>query len=62
MPRFITDDILHRYAVVGLFDQIADKLKARYGALVTNVEFSIPVTNERDRERLEAMLQTLREA
>ena len=36
-------------------------LKARYGKLVTNVEFSIPVTNEHDRERLKGMLQTLRE-
>jgi probable F420-dependent oxidoreductase len=60
MPEFITDDILNQYAVVGLFDDIADKLKARYGTLVTHAEFSIPVNNDNDRERLQDMLTTLR--
>jgi len=61
MPRFITDDVLEMYAVVGLFDDIAQKLKARYGGCVTNVEFSIPVNDDHDRERLQAMLTTLRD-
>lgn len=60
MPGHITDDVLERYAVVGLYDEIAGKLKARYGRLVSNVEFSIPVNTERERELLREMLQELR--
>jgi probable F420-dependent oxidoreductase len=62
MPAFISDDILHEYAVVGLYDEIADKLAARYGGLVTNAEFSIPVAGAADEDRLRAMLSVLREA
>lgn len=48
MPRFITDDILHRYALVGTYDEIARKLGDRYGNIVTDVEFSIPVKQDAD--------------
>lgn len=60
MPEHISDEILHRYAVVGLFDDIADKLVDRYGGIVTNAEFSIPVSDDHDRERLGEMLKRLR--
>jgi len=60
MPERISDEVLHRYAVVGLYDEIADKLVERYGGLVTNAEFSIPVSTADDRERLGGMLATLR--
>ena len=62
MPRFIDDDILHQYAVVGLYDDIAAKLKSRYGGLVTHAEFSIPIKQSTDEERLREMLASLREA
>ena len=61
MPQFISDDILEQYAVVGLYDDIADKLKARYGKLVSHAEFSIPIRTPGDEERLREMLKTLRE-
>jgi alkanesulfonate monooxygenase SsuD/methylene tetrahydromethanopterin reductase-like flavin-dependent oxidoreductase (luciferase family) len=60
MPAFITDDVLERYAVVGLYDDIAAKLRQRYAGLVTHAEFSIPVNSAHDRERLQDMLDTLR--
>ena len=60
MPQFIDDEILNRYATVGMYDQIAEKLKARYGNLVTNVEFSIPVNNDNDAATLKSMLEVLR--
>lgn len=60
MPQFIDDAILNRYATVGMYDEIADKLKARYGKLVTNVEFSIPVNDENDAATLKSMLDVLR--
>ena len=61
MPRFIDDEILHRYATVGMHDEIAQKLKDRYGKLVTNVEFSIPVNDDNDAAKLKSMLEVLRD-
>lgn len=60
MPRFIDDEILNRYATVGMHDEIAHKLKDRYGKLVTNVEFSIPVNDDNDAAKLKSMLEVLR--
>ncbi len=62
MPALIDDEVLHEYACVGTYDEIADKLAARYGGLVSNVEFSIPVTGERDAETLRGMIARLRAA
>jgi probable F420-dependent oxidoreductase len=59
MPGFITDDILHTYATVGTFDEIADKLHARYGRIVTHAEFSIPVGSAADKARLTKMVEQL---
>ncbi len=58
----LDDEVLHEYACVGTYDEIADKLAARYGGLVSNVEFSIPVTGERDAETLRGMIARLRAA
>src|SRR5579864_5302321 len=52
MPRHISDDVLHTYAVVGTYDEIADKLATRYGDIVSSLEFSIPVANDHDQRRL----------
>lgn len=61
MPRYISDEVLHTYAVVGTYDEIADKLIARYGDIVNSLEFSIPVANDKDRHRLSAIVQRLQE-
>jgi probable F420-dependent oxidoreductase len=45
----IDDDVLHRYVTVGTHDEIADKLCARFGDVVTDVEFSIAVMSAADR-------------
>jgi probable F420-dependent oxidoreductase len=59
MPTFITDEILHTYATVGTYDEVADKLHARYGRLVTHAEFSIPVGSPEDKARLMKMAERL---
>ena len=59
MPRYISDEVLHTYAVVGTYDKIADKLIERYGDIVTSLEFSIPVANQGDRQRLHTIVQQL---
>ena len=62
MPQRITDEVLDLYATVGTWDEIADKLAERYGGLVTNVEFSIPVRNDEDAAVLKGMVARLRAA
>ena len=56
MPGFITDDVLDKYAVVGTFDAIGEKLKQRYGHVVTNAEFSIPIATEADQRTLRNLI------
>jgi len=57
----VQDDVLHTYAVVGTYDEIADKLAARYGDIISSLEFSIPVANDDDRHRLSAIARRLQE-
>jgi probable F420-dependent oxidoreductase len=60
MPQFIDDDALHTYATVGTWDDIADRLRARYGPVVTHVEFSVAVASADDKARLMTMVDRLR--
>jgi len=62
MPQRIPDEMLHTYATVGTYDEIAGKLQARYGDLVSSIEFSIPVTGPAEREQLQAMVAALQAA
>jgi probable F420-dependent oxidoreductase len=59
MPQHITDDVLHTFVTVGTYEAIARKLGDRYGKVVTHCEFSIPVTNAADKERLRELAKTL---
>ena len=59
MPGFITDEILHTYATVGTYDEIADKLWERYDGVVSDIEFSIPVRGPEDKERLSDMVRRI---
>jgi len=60
MPNLITDEVLHIYATIGTWDEIAERLHARYGAVATNVEFSIPITSTEDSSHLIKMVGRLR--
>jgi probable F420-dependent oxidoreductase len=60
MPQFIDDDALHTYATVGTWDDIADRLRARYGPIVTHAEFSVAVASADDKARLMTMVDRLR--
>jgi len=59
MPRFITDEILHQYAVVGTYETIVRELHDRYGGVVTNAEFSIPLVASHDEDVLAALIREL---
>jgi probable F420-dependent oxidoreductase len=60
MPARISDEVLHTYAVVGIYDEIGRKLADRYRGLITDVEFSIPVGTERERGILRELVRDLR--
>ena len=57
MPGYIDDEMLNTYAVVGLYDEIADKIVDRFSGVLSHVGFSIPVENEKDAELMKAMIK-----
>lgn len=61
MPDFISDEMLDAYVTIGTYDEIADKLRARYGGVATHVEFAIPVTGETDKTQLRGLIESLRQ-
>jgi probable F420-dependent oxidoreductase len=60
MPDFISDEMLDHYAVIGTYDEIATKLKQRFGAVASHLEFAVPVAGEADKAALRELLTTLR--
>jgi probable F420-dependent oxidoreductase len=60
MPDLIGDEMLDRYAVIGTYDEIAAKLRARYAGLATALEFAIPLADPADEARLRELLAELR--
>jgi probable F420-dependent oxidoreductase len=57
MSGLISDDVLHTYAVVGTHEQISQRLRERFGHVVTSVEFSIAVKNADDKEVLRRIVK-----
>ncbi len=62
MPAVIDDEMLETYAVVGTYDEIAGKLRARYGGLATAIEFAIPLAGAGDEDMLRGLIASLRVA
>lgn len=62
MPPLVTDEMIETFAAVGTYEQIAARIKQRYGGLITHVEFGIPVRNDTEREQLRGIMQDLRRA
>ena len=60
MPALVSDEMLDTYAVSGTHDEIAGKLKARYGALATHLEFTMPLAAPADADTLRSLIAELR--
>lgn len=60
LPGLVDDEMLHTVATIGTYDEIADKLRARYAGRVDRIEFSIPVNAPGDAATLREMLAVLR--
>jgi probable F420-dependent oxidoreductase len=61
MPGKISDEVLHTYATVGTYDEIGGKLVARYGGLITDIEFSIPCGTAAEKATMRGLLAQLRQ-
>jgi probable F420-dependent oxidoreductase len=48
MPPRICDEMVETMAVVGLYDEIAERLRERYLGIASDVEFSVPVNDGGD--------------
>ena len=60
MPGFISDEMLDHYAVIGTFDEIAQKLNDRFGTVASHLEFAIPIAGDADKATLGDLLKSLR--
>jgi probable F420-dependent oxidoreductase len=61
MPERINDDVLHTYATVGLWDEIADRLGERYEGVVDRIEFSIAAHDEAAEAVMSKLIGRLRD-
>ncbi|GAB3293609.1 TIGR03617 family F420-dependent LLM class oxidoreductase [Epidermidibacterium keratini] len=62
MPAYVDDEMLNTYAVVGTYDQIADKIVDRFGGVLSDVGFSIAVENDEDAATTREILDRVRSA
>jgi probable F420-dependent oxidoreductase len=60
MPSLVSDAMLDAYAVIGTHDEIAAKLKARYAALATHLEFTMPLASPADAGTLRGLIAELK--
>ena len=60
MAGEITDEMLGAFAVVGSYDDVVARAKARYASYATSISFGIPVRTPEDEERLRHMVCELR--
>jgi probable F420-dependent oxidoreductase len=55
LPKLIDDDVLDAFVTIATYDEIGKKLVGRFGKLVTDIEFSIAVKTDKDRDTLAAL-------
>ena len=60
MGSCITDEILNQFAVIGTYDDIADKIKDRYGAYTDSIWFPMEVNNPEDADILKKVLADIK--
>jgi probable F420-dependent oxidoreductase len=62
MANLMSDEMLEEMAVIGTYDQIADKLKQRYAGVVTTLDFGFGVRTPEQQEALSSIVQELKKA
>ena len=51
--------MLDQFTVTGTYDQIAARIKERWGGIVDRIAFAVPIRNQGDKERLKALIREL---
>ena len=59
MPAKITDEMVETFATIGTYDQIIEKVQARFGGYATQIGFTLPVDKPGDEERLRDKIKQL---
>ena len=59
MPALINEDMVHAFAAVGTYQDIAAAMKKRFAG-INRLTFGIPLHNQRDRDILREIMQDLR--
>jgi probable F420-dependent oxidoreductase len=59
MGKLVTDEMVHAFAAVGTYDEIASVMKKRFAG-VNRLSFDMPLRNDHDRGVLKEILQDLR--
>lgn len=60
MERHVSDEMVDTIAVVGTYDDIAERVWRRYEGVCDRVEFSVPVRSREDEEALAGMVGQIR--
>lgn len=60
MGALITDEMLEEFAVIGTYDQLVSKLKARYSGVVTTLDFGFGVRSPEQAEILADLVRDLK--
>lgn len=60
LPKLIDDDVLHQFVTIGTHDVIGDRLLERFGDVVSDIEFSIAVRDDDDRQTLADLARRFR--
>ena len=61
MPGLVPDEMLHAFATIGEYDEIAGKFREKYGDLVDEMHFSIHTSDNAEQEQLRRIVRDLQE-
>jgi probable F420-dependent oxidoreductase len=59
MGREISDEMFDQFAVCAAYDQIAARIKERWGGIVNRIGFFMPIRHEGDKERLREIIRQI---
>ena len=59
LPERISDAVLEQFAVIDTYDRIGARLVERFGGCVSDIEFSIAVADDHDREVLAGLARAI---
>jgi probable F420-dependent oxidoreductase len=60
MPDLITEEVLNEFAVVAPYDQVAAKIRAKFGGIVNNIDFSDSTASLEDKDAMKQIIADLK--